>query len=128
MFALSKDTSLNVYVPTTNQLFGIAPASAIVGVSAKQDMYQIYHEGNVLGLKNAHQMARRLDIAASRLLSRAPTISRFTLNSKQLDTYFIKVGTYSLATQDLHIDKAHRLLWEDWCEAYEEFSPIRINA
>ena len=111
--------TLPVLIPKQAGTFGILKASAIVLLRQEDGLHRIYYEGNAYGADNLNDIHGRLQVAASRALSRAPTTAFFGLSEDDLKEHFVEIGTYQYATNTLMVNCLARNNWSQWLESAE---------
>lgn len=102
---------LDVYVPVAGSALeqAIAPRSAIVGSEvAGSDRVRIDYEGNLYGAESMVRYEDKLLHAASRHVTRYPTVARRVVEADQL----LRVGSYSYPQRRLDVDDGEAL--ESW--------------
>ena len=111
--------TLPVLIPKQAGAFGILKASAIVLLRQDDGLHRIYYEGNYFKTDNLNDIHGRLQIAASRALTLAPTTAFFGVSDKDLAAYFDEIGTYQYATNTLTVNCSARNNWSQWLESAE---------
>src|SRR5215204_4460384 len=91
---------LNVYVPAGEDLFGIAPGSAIVGAEWSDGDLRVDYEGGIYDQAGFESFDRRAMQAAGRHISNHPTSARLRLPQAALQA----VGTYDTDTWTFRVD------------------------
>lgn len=81
---------LKVFVPAGENLFGIAPGSAIVGSELPDGHINIDYEGGIYGQVGLESFNRRVMQAAGRHINRYPTSARMNLPAADMQS----IGEY----------------------------------
>lgn len=81
---------VNVYVPATENRFGIADGSGIVAASTAAGDLVAYYESNMNGAINLVTFADRVAVAAGRMVDAYPTVARVSVEAGALTL----VGNY----------------------------------
>lgn len=118
---------LPVLVPKTHGYLGIAQASAIVLLKGEDRIHRIYYEGNLWGAENLFCVDGRLQVAASRALTKAPTVAFMAITDEILNEQFEEVGVYQYSTNTLLVELDHAGTWNKWLNPDESCVNSRVR-
>jgi len=113
------DTQLMVVVPGSGAKSVVDPGSGIVALKS-EGFYRVYYEGNRFGASNMHSIEGRLIIAASRLLTAAPTIAFHVIAENEFKDCYDIVGNFIYEGRTLTISEGSSKKWSDWVSKYDQ--------
>lgn len=108
---------LDVLIPRSTAKNYILGGSAIVRIY-KRDIARIYYEGNIYQASGLEVILGRLQVAAGRALTSAPTTAFMMLTDSQVEKEFMTVGVYQYDTNTLTIDPECMTEWNEWEKSY----------
>ena len=118
---------LPVLVPKQFGYMGIDQASAVVLLRGDDGIHRIYFEGNRYGAINLESIDGRLQVAASRALTKAPTVAFMAITDEILQEQFEEVGLYQYSTDTLLVDLSHARTWNKWLNPDESCVNSRVR-
>jgi hypothetical protein len=118
---------LPVLVPKNHGYLGITQASAIVLLKGEDGIHRIYYEGNKYGSENLESIDGRLQVAASRAVTKAPTVAFMAITDEILNEHFEEVGVYQYSTNTLLVDVSHARTWNQWLNPDESCVNTRVR-
>lgn len=106
-------TTLNVYVPRSEELAWIKPGAGIVGTPLPRQRGRVCtdFEGNRYNFENLRTFAQRVHDAADRHRSRYPTVARAIVDEHNL----LQVATYDPDTKVITVSRSDALI--AWLQA-----------
>ena len=110
---LSRETILNIYIPSGARDLHIAPASAIVGLENAElgNRIRAYFEGSIYGQRMSFE--EKLQIASGRMVDQAPTVAFGFYDSA--DLILVGQAAYSAKLKGWIIKEAHdQAALEQW--------------
>lgn len=108
---------LPVLVPKQHGYMGIDRASAIVLLKGDEGFHRVYFEGNRFDAENLRSIDGRLQVAASRALTKSPTVAFMVITDEVLLEHFEEIGTYQYSTNTLLVDLSRVKAWNQWLQA-----------
>lgn len=114
-------TLLDVVIPRKEHQSHIEDGSAIV-MQERGEFTNIYYEGNQYGATNMETINGRLQIAASRLLTSAPTVAKMSLTTEMANTLFQKIGQYQYSSNTLNVDSTCLVDIDRWVRGYKNLN------
>jgi len=122
-------TTLDVIVPKKHGYMDIDTGSAIVVLRGSEGTHRIYFEGNRYHAENMMSIKGRLQVAASRALTKAPTTAFMVVTNAMLRNSFITIGTYQYSTNTLQIKPLHVTPYLAWLKNdASNWDQINVNA
>ena len=118
---------LPVLVPKQFGYMGIDQASAVVLLRGDDGIHRIYFEGNRYGAINLESIDGRLQVAASRALTNAPTVAFMAITDENLNEQFEEVGVYQYSTNTLLVELDHAGAWNQWLNPDESCANSRVR-
>ena len=106
---------------------GIDQASAVVLLRGDDGIHRIYFESNRYGAINLESIDGRLQVAASRALTKAPTVAFMAITDEILQEQFEEVGLYQYSTDTLLVDLSHARTWNKWLNPDESCVNSRVR-
>lgn len=120
-------TPLPVLVPKQHGYMGIDPASAVVLLKGEDGIHRIYYEGNRHAAINLESIDGRLQVAASRALTKAPTVAFMAITDEILHEQFEEIGLYQYSTDTLLVDLSHARIWNQWLNPEQTCVNARVR-
>lgn len=118
---------LPVLVPKIHGYLGITQASAIVLLKGEDGIHRIYFEDNHFKAENLASIDGRLQVAASRALTNAPTVAFMAITDEILNEQFEEVGVYQYSTNTLLVELDHAGAWNQWLNPDESCANSRVR-
>ncbi len=120
-FKIDTSTLLQVLISKSNcnqPVQIIDPGSAIVAIQEGY-FYQVYYEGYRFGAENMLTIEGRIQIAASRLLCKYPTVAKLVISENTFKSLFVTVGEYVYLNNKLSVNPDSRDDFEQWVASYK---------
>lgn len=122
-------TTLDVIVPKKHGYMDIDTGSAIVVLRGNEGTHRIYFEGNRYHAENLMSIKGRLQIAASRGLTKAPTTAFMVVTDAILRNSFITIGTYQYSTNTLQVNPLHVTPYLAWLKNdAKKWDQLNVNS
>ncbi len=115
----SSTVKVNVLIPKKGQVNNIKNGSGIVSLQ-NVDEHRIWYEGNLYGAENLKTLEDRVMLAASRAITKAPTVAFDYVPPAVMDEKFIKVGEYCYQSKTLTLNSDYEQEWKEWEALYSE--------
>lgn len=112
---------LDVVIPRKEHPSHIEDGSAIV-MQEEGEFTYIYYEGNQYGATNMESVNGRLQVAAGRLLTSAPTVAKMVLTNETASTLFQKIGKYQYSSNSLNVAPNCFVDFDLWVRSYKNLN------